>query len=662
MKTDLIRNIPFKPLGAEQPITRAADASGEEGGTEKYRATVSSETNDVILLMYHDQTDRLITVEQVLLHGAENVDMSRLEGGAPILYNHDRNDYIGVTTSARLVDRKLEVEFEFSNREFAQEKKDDIDRKILSSTSIGARILDYELQEIDRDGESVWQMRVTRWEPLEASVVTMPADTSVGITKGIEPNEDLARQIKRIIADNMGSLTTKQKKEPHVTLPNENPADRDVKITGNHPPSAEQLEAARKAAVANERQRMDDLNAAADLVATLPFQKRKAMVDEAMRNEETPSAFVKRLMDEVGKTDLENAETPSKIDMPKRDLAEYSFTNLMRGILSGKHEGIEFEAARAIIDKRGGQQNTRGDNPCFPVPWDVLIDRNKHLAMSSMLSREVTTGNASELVGTLHKASSFIETLRDRSVIMRAGATVLPGLVGAVDIPQQENNAVYAWVDEGADGNTTDLTFETKELRIKTASGGVGFTRRMQQQGTPNIEPLIYSDLITGAALLIDKAAIAGTGANGQPTGILNTDGINAVTWTAADGITWDKVVEFQTKLAEDHALMNSPTWLLTPSFYQIMQTKSKDAGSGLFLMSENGQLAGYPVLRKADDLGSNILFADFSQLILGFWEFLELGLDTATKAASGGKIVRAWIDMDTVVRHAVSFCKGSQA
>lgn len=126
--------------------------------------------------------------------------------------------------------------------------------------------------------------------------------------------------------------------------------------------------------------------------------------------------------------------------------------------------------------------------------------------------------------------------------------------------------------------------------------------------------------------------------------------------------MTWDKIVEMARVLADDHALQNNPAWILTPEYYALMQTTKKDAGSGIFLLGENGMLNGYPVHRKTGDLGDNILFADFSQLILGFWEMLELTLDKATNIAQGGTIVRAWMDMDVNVRHAVSFCKGSQS
>lgn len=665
MKEQFTETVLYREAGANQPAILRAEGDGK-GGQESYRASVSSETADVVLRWFDERSADWIEVEQVLLHGEENVDLARFNDNAMILFNHDRDDYVGVMRKAEIVNRRLMVDFDFAARAAAQERKVDVDNGTLRHTSIGALIHDYELREI-KDGDKTvsYRMDVTRWEPIEASIVTAPADRTVGINKGVK--DALMGRIQRDFqgtGDNPFKRSEKMNPENH-----DKPADKPNPVIAF---GADDVEKANADGIAAERQRMNELDAAADLVVGLDPVARQEAVRAAIRDGKTPSEFIRELGDRAkelkGKptepTEADEAKNPLRyLDLSEGDKKTYKLSRLMDGILAGEHDGLEFECARELSKRRGDKKPpTRGGEPSFSIPYDILNDGRRGMLDGRMLSREVNTGNAGELVGTLHKADSFIDTLRDRSVVLGLGAMVLPNLVGSVDIPQKDTNAVYGWVAEGVDGNDTDVTFSTKELRIHTASGGIGYTRRMLKQGTPNIEPIVYNDLITGAALLIDSAAIAGSGVGQIPQGILNTAGINTVTWTAADGFQWKDAVSFATKLAEDNALMNDPAFILTPAFYETMQTTKKDAGSGIFLLGDNGRLNGYRVVRKTGDLGDNILFGDFSQLILGFWEMLELSLDSATKAASGGSIVRAWIDMDVNVRHAVSFVKGSQA
>lgn len=646
----------YKPTADESEIIRAA-SGGSDADKNIYRASVSSEEPE-ILQRYDLETDRIVEIERIVMHGPDNIDMSRMGANSPILFNHDRDEYLGAAVSAQVINRRLEVTFRFSERDEAVQIRKDVDSGILRGTSVGAHIFETKIERIQRNGKPALRQYITRWQPYEASVVTVPADTSVGINRAAED------PIEKELSDKSFELIKSLQKENPMTTeptPKDTPtADPNLKVL---PANADDLRKAQLEGSDKVYELVRELQATSELCGTqLPHNIVRNLEKKAIEEKMSIRQYMDTLTKAIAELPDEDKNPLSKLDMEKGQEQEYSLSNLVRGIATGKHEGIEFEAALAI-QKAKGQDGyaERGGNPSFAIPWDVLCSPRRGMD-TARIRREISTGNAGELVGTYHDAMSFIDTLRDRSIILGSGARILTGLVGSTDIPQKDDNAAFAWIAEGADSGETDTTYSTKELRIHTASGSVGFTRRMRQQSTPGIEGIIFNDLIDGAALLIDTAAIAGTGANEQPRGILNTDGINTITWTAADGITWSTVNDFEKALADDNALMNNPAFILTPTFYHSMKTKQRDPGSGLFLISDNGMLNGYRVFRKTGDLGDNILFADFSQLLLGFWEMLELSRDTSTKAASGGTLIRAFIDMDVNVRHAVSFCKGSQA
>ena len=162
-----------------------------------------------------------------------------------------------------------------------------------------------------------------------------------------------------------------------------------------------------------------------------------------------------------------------------------------------------------------------------------------------------------------------------------------------------------------------------------------------------------------GAALAIDIAGLAGTGASNQPTGIVNTAGVNTQSIAASAGTgypTWAELVGFETAVADDEALMGAMRYITTSAIRGGLKVTAKDAGSGLFLL-DGGEANGYPVSVSNQLAAKQIVFGNFSDVLIGMWGVLDLVPDTATKAAAGGLVLRAFQDVDVALRHPESFC-----
>ena len=82
---------------------------------------------------------------------------------------------------------------------------------------------------------------------------------------------------------------------------------------------------------------------------------------------------------------------------------------------------------------------------------------------------------------------------------------------------------------EGGGATESEMTVGNVSLTPKTLGAFTDCTRQLLTQSSLSVENLIRDDLVQAMALAIDKA-LEGTGASGQPTGILNTTGINSVT------------------------------------------------------------------------------------------------------------------------------------
>lgn len=130
--------------------------------------------------------------DEVLMHTPEAIDMSRAVNGLPLLFSHKRDQIVGRVEGIHLDKNKLRGLLRFSENTRANEIWRDVQTGILTDLSIGYQIDDVEL---DQAG-AVW--RATRWQPLEVSVVTIPADPSVGIGRSApnsEPPKEQAMQL-----------------------------------------------------------------------------------------------------------------------------------------------------------------------------------------------------------------------------------------------------------------------------------------------------------------------------------------------------------------------------------------------------------------------------------------------------------------------------------
>lgn len=117
---------------------------------------------------------------EVLAHSAEAIDLTRAGSGLPLLFNHDSNVPLGKVRNVRLDGERLRGDIEFSNNARAQDIWPDVRDGYLDNVSIGYQIKSFE-ESSDSD-----IVRITRWALLEASIVTVPADSSVGVNRSHE--------------------------------------------------------------------------------------------------------------------------------------------------------------------------------------------------------------------------------------------------------------------------------------------------------------------------------------------------------------------------------------------------------------------------------------------------------------------------------------------
>lgn len=134
----------------------------------------------------------------------ESMDIGRLKDGGNVLFNHDESIYVGVIIDAWKENKKLYAKFRFSNNNFAQEIKRDVQDKVLTKTSLGYYITSMNFEgyqddvEIYRCGSSA----------TEFSLVTKPADVTTAVGRSLVDKEE-----RELIKNEQNELTNNSEKE-----------------------------------------------------------------------------------------------------------------------------------------------------------------------------------------------------------------------------------------------------------------------------------------------------------------------------------------------------------------------------------------------------------------------------------------------------------------
>ena len=553
---------------------------------------------------------------EILDHSQQSIRMGRLNNGGAVLADHDIRDVVGVVEQVRLdADKVVRALVRFGKSARASEVFQDVVDGIRRHVSVGYQIHNA-VSESERDGVRTY--RVTDWEPYEVSIVSVPADTRVGIGRSA------ATETPPPVAE-------PEPKEAIIMSENQtNPADN---------AGIERKRAADIISICEQFRRYDGVeNMARDAIASgTPIDQFRGMV-----------------MDKISSAPLPDAS----VGLTEKETRSYSLLRVINALANPRDAAaqraaaFELEVSTAAAEKSGKQ--ARG----IVVPFEVM-------------KRDLTVGTATaggHLVATNLLTGSFIDMLRNAMVINRMGATMLTGLVGNIAIPRQTGGATAYWLAESGSATESQPAFDQVAMSPKTVSAFSDISRKLMQQSSLDVEAFVSNELALTLAHAIQTAAIKGGGSN-EPTGILATSGIGSVVG-GNNGLapTWAHIVELETDVSVANADIGTLGYLTNNKVRGKLKTTSKVSGQNGFVWeSGNAPLNGYATaitngvpsnLDKGTSTGvcSAIIFGNWADLIMGMWGGLDLLVDPYTGGTSGTVRVIAHQDVDVAVRHAESF------
>jgi len=583
---------------------------------------------------------------EILSHDASAVDLTRLADNChPLLLNHDTEDQIGVLMDPVIgEDRMLRCTAKFSRSALGQEIQQDVADGIRQLVSVGYFI--EEIQEVEpvpdatgpetkyrpvrtftgdeferemraRHGES-WTRSgpeaargandtpptflVTRWTPFEASIVTIPADVTVGV--GRSAGTEAAPQ----------AAPAAPEPSPQRILEVRTMSDVIAK-------SPAEIEAERQLAI-----------------ISLGTQYAKYLgpndTKEAIQRQMSVEAFKDMIM---GK--LESAHTdaaPIEVGMTGSEKRRYSFGRALTAQMTGdwSRAGFERECSQAVAKILGREAEG------FFVPNEVF-------------ARDFNVGTGSEagnLKPTYLRDDLYVDVLRNKLVLNQLGVMFLSGLTGDIDMPRKSSASTIGTTSEVGSASETNPNTAKVTLSPKRQTAYVEVSKQALIQSAISLENMIRDDLLQGVAVQIENQVINGTGTAPQMTGIRYTSNIGTATAGTNGGtVTWANVVALESACANSNAEPDRLAGYLTNT-KQRGQFKTVQKGANLPFLWDGGAqpLNGYRVA-ISNNVPSNltkgtsttvcsaaIFSADWSMGVVGLFGAPDITVDPYSKADTG--------------------------
>lgn len=559
---------------------------------------------------------------EILSHEPGAMRLDRLNNGGALLLDHDPAKQIGVVVSARIApDRKGRAIVRFGSSALAEEIFKDVQDGIRRLVSVGYRI---HKQATEGKSGGVESVRVTDWEPYELSLVSIPADDSVGVGRGIVTAPGISKEndsAKNMNTQNQTDPATAERSRVSAILEFAENMKRsfgteiDTRAAIQDGVSVEQLRESNRAAM-NSRQQVSY----------------------------SPGYAAPEQRSHSGRGEL--------------DLGRYSITRALHMAGQGRLDGLEAEVSQELARTMGKQPDG------FYLPHSALIGQRSGMSVNG--DAGAYGGNAVGL-----QIGGFIDALRPMLAVAQAGATVMSGLTSNVGLPRQAAASTATWKPET--GTLDEVSQEIEQLLLspKRIGAWTKLSKQLIAQSTPDVENFVRNDLLAAVAVGFDYAAINGSGADDQPLGILNTAGIGSVAGgTNGAAPTWAHLVALASSVANANAAGARPSFLFSTKVEGKLRSTVKVASTDSRMILEDGQetLVGkrwFASNNSPDNLTkgsataicSAIIFGNFQDVVLAsFGAGIDVVVDPYTLATNGQTRIVANSLADVGIRRAASF------
>ncbi|EKM4337391.1 phage major capsid protein [Escherichia coli] len=638
-----------------------------EGHNDQYEFEIAfSSTQPYQRQFWDEQNQEMVVLDEILVHTPEAVDLSRLNNNAPLLFNHNFDNHIGVVCDARIdADNVGRALVKFSKHGTLA---NDIRNKVIEGTmekiSVGYDIKEYHID------YTKGQLIVTKWAPFEISFVTVPADDSVGLNRSLNTitvnlgakrdmtkeqieeikEEQESAQVEETPVEENKESEVEETQERQVEENEENENLEDGK-DAEHPESVdddsstvreeEEVKEEREAAPVEEEKTEEVAERSEEDEEEIREIARELNIDDselaralAIKNM-TPEAFRTKALNNITNAQRNNEQINKEQIMEKTFDLNNVIRSLVDGDVLGAHEAEYSAMAAGAAMQRG--RAARGGSVFVPAAaLRAASEGNTKATLTDITDEKLLT-------------ESYVEMLLPQSVLGRLGVTVLSGLNAPIAVPKMTASSVdaFGFVDENGAAPESKAEFANVKMAPKTFAGGNPISRQSLKT-VPNIATLITDHINKAVRIKLEQLILSDKDNTRGPKGLVKQ-------LVDADRVTKKTAFSYKDFLKEIAALTDagvpaqSIKFAMSGATAAELESTLKDNGVSGYII-ENGKLAGYDVVTSGVIPADHIVLGDFSGIMIGEWGGLELDMDDTTYRAQSAIVPRIWVDLDFTV------------
>ncbi|EOL9393949.1 phage major capsid protein [Escherichia coli] len=637
-----------------------------EGHNDQYEFEIAfSSTQPYQRQFWDEQNQEMVVLDEILVHTPEAVDLSRLNNNAPLLFNHNFDNHIGVVCDARIdADNVGRALVKFSKHGTLA---NDIRNKVIEGTmekiSVGYDIKEYHID------YTKGQLIVTKWAPFEISFVTVPADDSVGLNRSLNTitvnlgakrdmtkeqieeikEEQESAQVEETPVEENKESEVEETQERQVEENKENENLEDGK-DAEHPESVdddsstvretEEIKEEREAAPVEEEKTEEVAERSEEDEEEIRAIARELNIDdEELKRalaikDMTPEAFRTKALN-----NLVNAQRNNEQIKDSKMEKTFDLNNVIRSLVDGAALGAneaEYSAMAAGAAMQRGRAARGGS---------VFVPAAAMRAASAGNTKADLTAITDEKLMT----ESYIEMLLPASCLGRLGVTVYSGLNSPTAIPKMTKSSVdaFGFVDENGAAPESKAEFANVKLSPKTFAGGNPISRQSLKT-VPGIATLITDHINKAVRIKLEQLILSDKANDRGPAGLVKQ-------LVDANRVTKKAAFSYKDFLKEIAALTDAGVpaqaikFAMSGATAAELESTLKDNGVSGYII-ENGKLAGYEVVTSGVIPADHIVLGDFSGITIGEWGGLELDMDLTTYRDRGAVVPRIFVDLDYVV------------
>ncbi|HFI6874337.1 TPA: phage major capsid protein [Escherichia coli] len=638
-----------------------------EGQNDQYEFEIAFSSEQPYQRQFWDeQNQEMVVLDEILVHTPEAVDLSRLNNNAPLLFNHNFDNHIGVVCDARIdADNVGRALVKFSKHGTLA---NDIRNKVIEGTmekiSVGYDIKEYHID------YTKGQLIVTKWAPFEISFVTVPADDSVGLNRSLNTitvnlgakrdmtkeqieeikEEQESAQVEETPVEENKESEVEETQERQVEENEENENLEDGK-DAEHPESVdddsstvreeEEVKEEREAAPIEE-EKIEEVaeRSEEDELEIREIARELNIDDEELKRalaikDMTPEAFRTKALNNITNAQRNNEQINKEKNMEKT----FDLNNVIRSLVDGAALGAneaEYSAMAAGAAMQRGRA-ARGGSVFVPAAaLRAASEGNTKATLTAVTDEKLLT-------------ESYVEMLLPQSVLGRLGVTVLSGLNSPIAVPKMTASSVdaFGFVDENGSAPESKATFENVKMAPKTFAGGNPISRQSLKT-VPNIATLITDHINKAVRIKLEQLILSDKDNTRGPKGLVKqlVDGGRV---EKKEAFSYKDFLKEIAKLTDAGVPAQAIKFAMSGATAAELESTLKDNGVSGYII-ENGKLAGYDVVTSGVIPADHIVLGDFSGIMIGEWGGLELDMDDTTYRAQSAIVPRIWVDLDFTV------------